>query len=169
MVDEQLAARGITDPHVLAAMRKIPRHLFVAQTHAHLAYRDGPLPIGYGQTISQPYMVAVMTQLLAVKRSDRVLEIGTGSGYQAAVLSQIASEVISVERHVALTEYARDNLRSGPRIFGAALTSGLTVDQVEAWPDLVEAVTVEDVTAAAAHVLDIRRSVTSILLPKPTG
>jgi protein-L-isoaspartate(D-aspartate) O-methyltransferase len=112
MVDEQLAARGITDPHVLDAMRKVPRHRFVAEKYAEHAYRDGPLPIGCSQTISQPYMVAVMTQLLAVQPTDRVLEIGTGSGYQAAVLSQIAREIVTIERHAELATFARRNIEN---------------------------------------------------------
>ncbi len=110
MVDEQLAARGITDARVLSAMRAIPRHLFVPEEHREHAYRDGPLPIGCEQTISQPYMVAVMTQLLELDPADHVLEVGTGSGYQAAVLSRLAADVVSVERHAELTAFASRNL-----------------------------------------------------------
>ena len=98
MVREQLAARGITDQAVLSAMRKVPRHLFVAEALAGKAYEDHPLPIGLGQTISQPYIVAVMSQLLQAKAGMRVLEIGTGSGYQAAVLAEMGLEVYTVER-----------------------------------------------------------------------
>ncbi len=98
MVREQLAARGITDQAVLSAMRKVPRHLFVAEALAGKAYEDHPLPIGLGQTISQPYIVAVMSQLLQAKPGMRVLEIGTGSGYQAAVLAEMGLEVYTVER-----------------------------------------------------------------------
>ncbi len=97
MVDEQIAARGITDTLVLDVMRRVPRHEFVPDEHRALAYEDHPLPIGFGQTISPPYIVALMTQLLEVKPSDRVLEIGTGSGYQPTILSQLADGVWTVE------------------------------------------------------------------------
>ena len=98
MVREQIMARGITDTRVLAAMRKAPRHLFVEEALYGKAYEDYPLPIGFGQTISQPYVVALMSQLLEATPGMRVLEIGTGSGYQAAVLSEMGLEVYSVER-----------------------------------------------------------------------
>ena len=98
MVRDQLAARGITDKAVLSAMRKVPRHLFVEEALHMKAYEDYPLPIGLGQTISQPYVVAAMSQLLEASPGMRVLEIGTGSGYQAAVLSEMGLEVYSVER-----------------------------------------------------------------------
>ena len=106
MVEEQLLSRDITDQRVLDAMRRVPRHLFVPKEQWHLAYRDCPLPIGQNQTISQPYIVALMTQMLALKGHESVLEIGTGSGYQAAVLSLVAREVHSVERHGNLTKRA---------------------------------------------------------------
>ena len=98
MVREQLEARGITDCGVLAAMGSVPRHLFVQEALRAQAYEDTPLPIGYGQTISQPYIVALMSQLLEARRGMRVLEIGTGSGYQAAVLASMGSVVFTVER-----------------------------------------------------------------------
>ena len=97
MVMTQIAARGVRDPRVLEAMRKVPRHLFVPARDRDAAYEDGPLPIGEGQTISQPYIVALMTELAAPAASDRVLEIGTGSGYQAAVLAELAGEVYTIE------------------------------------------------------------------------
>ena len=97
MVEDQLVSRGIKDRHVLDAMRKIPRHLFVDDSMRSRAYNDHPLPIGEGQTISQPYVVAWMTEALNLKPSDRVLEIGTGSGYQAAVLAELVKEVYSIE------------------------------------------------------------------------
>jgi len=99
MVAEQLLARGVRSEHVLAAMRRVPRHRFIPPEHRHLAYADGPLPIGNGQTISQPYIVALMTQLLELTGAEKVLEIGTGSGYQAAILSILASEVHTIERY----------------------------------------------------------------------
>src|SRR5438128_2587837 len=97
MVTEQLKARGISDDRVLAAMNKVPREEFVSPDSRDASYEDGPLPIGYGQTISQPYIVAFMTEQLRLKPSDRVLEIGTGSGYQAAILAELVSEIYSVE------------------------------------------------------------------------
>jgi protein-L-isoaspartate(D-aspartate) O-methyltransferase len=110
MVTTQIEARGITEPLVLEAMRAVPRERFVPAALARFAYDDGPLPIGEGQTISQPYIVAVMTQAAGLKPGARVLEIGTGSGYGAAVLSRIAAEVYTVERVGALAEEARGRL-----------------------------------------------------------
>lgn len=102
MVRSQLQSRGITDPNVLASMGKVPRHLFVSEALRDQAYGDFPLPIGNQQTISQPYIVAEMTQALELTKEDRVLEIGTGSGYQAAVLAEIVYRVYTVERIYAL-------------------------------------------------------------------
>jgi protein-L-isoaspartate(D-aspartate) O-methyltransferase len=110
MVDEQLRRRDIKDKRVLDAMRKVPRHLFVPYEHRHLAYSDCPLPIGQNQTISQPYIVALMTQMLALEGHEIVLEIGTGSGYQAAVLSLVAKEVHSIERHENLAKRALESI-----------------------------------------------------------
>ena len=112
MVREQIEARGVRDPRVLAAMREIPRHEFVPEAQRASAYEDRPLPIGAGQTISQPYIVAVMSELLELDGSEKVLEIGTGSGYQAAVLGRLAREVYSIEivpelAHRAQAELAR--------------------------------------------------------------
>ncbi len=98
MVEEQIARRGVHDQDVLAALRSVPRHLFVPTEYRHLAYTDGPLPIGYGQTISQPYIVALMSQVLELQGTEKVLEVGTGSGYQAAVLAELADEVYAMER-----------------------------------------------------------------------
>jgi protein-L-isoaspartate(D-aspartate) O-methyltransferase len=110
MVDVQLRGRDIRSARVLDAMRKVPRHLFIPESEWDQAYGDSPLPIGYGQTISQPYIVAFMTQSLEIASSDRVLEIGTGSGYQAAVLAELAKEVYTVEIIEGLAERARDTL-----------------------------------------------------------
>ncbi len=107
MVENQILARGITSPSVLQAFREVPRHLFIPSNQQVYAYQDGPLPIGLGQTISQPYIVAYMTEKLALNGEDKVLEIGTGSGYQAAILSQLAGEIHSVERHPQLANLAR--------------------------------------------------------------
>ncbi len=111
MVEFQLRRRGIADPKVLRAMECVPRHRFVSERVRWAAYDDEPLPIGLGQTISQPYIVARMTELLQIGEASRVLEIGTGSGYQAAVLAEIAREVWSIERHVELAVGAREILR----------------------------------------------------------
>jgi protein-L-isoaspartate(D-aspartate) O-methyltransferase len=102
MVRDQIESRGVRDPHVLDAMRAVPRHRFVPAYQADSAYRDSPLPIGQGQTISQPYIVAYMTELLALTGREKVLEVGTGSGYQAAILGQLAARVITVERFPSL-------------------------------------------------------------------
>ncbi len=110
MVREQIESRGVRDARVLAAMRKVERHRFVPEALHHLAYSDQPLPIGHGQTISQPYIVAVMTEALELKPSDRVLEIGTGSGYQAAVLAELCREVYSIEIVEPLAKEAADRL-----------------------------------------------------------
>ena len=107
MVDEQLAARGIKDRRVLSAMGRVPRHLFVEEALRDSAYGDHALPIGEQQTISQPYMVALMSETLALKGTERVLEIGTGSGYQTAVLAELAAQVYSVERIDSLAVKAR--------------------------------------------------------------
>ena len=97
MIEEQIKARGVSQPEVLAAMEEVPRHRFVPEGYRDEAYADHPLPIGSGQTISQPYIVALMTELLELDGDDRVLEIGTGSGYHAAVLSRVAGEVYTIE------------------------------------------------------------------------
>lgn len=110
MVERQLAARGVRDPRVLDAMREVPRHLFVPESMLAKAYADRPLFVGEGQTISQPYMVALMTETLAPEAGHRVLEIGTGSGYQAAILARLAAEVITIERHPTLAARAREAL-----------------------------------------------------------
>jgi protein-L-isoaspartate(D-aspartate) O-methyltransferase len=110
MVDEQLEARGIKDPRVLEAFRRVPRHLFVPEDLRAKAYDDHPLDIGAGQTISQPYMVATMTQALVPRAGDRVLEVGTGSGYQTAILLAMGAEVYTVERLEELSRKAKETL-----------------------------------------------------------
>lgn len=102
MVETQLERRDITDSRVLDAFRKVPRHMFVKESQEQDAYGDNPLQIGFGQTISQPYMVALMTQCLELKGNEKVLEIGTGSGYQTAILAELAKEIYSIERHEEL-------------------------------------------------------------------
>lgn len=110
MVNEQIIARGVEDKRVLGAMVRVPRHLFVDKVYEHQAYNDYPLSLGHGQTISQPYMVAVMTELLELKPDDKVLEIGTGSGYQAAILALLCKMVYTIERVSALKDRARERL-----------------------------------------------------------
>jgi protein-L-isoaspartate(D-aspartate) O-methyltransferase len=112
MVREQIEARGIKDPSVLKAMGEVARHCFVSSDNQEKAYDDRPVPIGMEQTISQPYIVALMTELLRVRPSDRVLEVGTGSGYQSAVLSGLVSRVFTVEIYPSLAEEARARLAS---------------------------------------------------------
>lgn len=112
MVREQIENEGISDPRVLEAMREVPRHLLVPPEYRPMAYEPRPLPIGEGQTISQPYVVAFMTEILRLKPGDRVLEVGTGSGYQAAIAARIAGEVYSVEIFPTLADRARRNLES---------------------------------------------------------
>ena len=112
MVAEQIRARGVADPRVLAAMRRVPRHRFIPEHLWSQAYADYPLPIGEDQTISQPYIVALMTEILELKETDRVLEVGTGSGYQAAILAELAAQVFSIDRKGGLADHARSILES---------------------------------------------------------
>ncbi|MCM2359425.1 MAG: protein-L-isoaspartate(D-aspartate) O-methyltransferase [Geobacteraceae bacterium] len=131
MVETQLVARGITDRRVVEAMLKVPRHIFVEEAMSAQAYSDSALPIGEKQTISQPYMVALMTELLQLKGSERVLEIGTGSGYQAAILATIAGRVYTIERIRSLALRARKALdRLG------LLNVNIKIDDgTDGWPD----------------------------------
>lgn len=131
MVDEQLRARDIVDQRVLTAMGRVPRHLFVEPALERFAYEDRPLSIGAGQTISQPYIVALMTQLLQVQPSYRILEVGTGSGYQAAVLGEMAAEVYTVEIIPSLAEGARARLEA----LGYRNVRVRQGDGYEGWPE----------------------------------
>lgn len=131
MVRDQLERRGIRDARVLAAMRKIPRHVFVDPSLARQAYEDSPLPIGEGQTISQPYMVAIMTAALALVGDERVLEVGTGSGYQTAVLAELANWVYSIERIPSLAERAEKTLAR----LGYENISNRVGDGSRGWPE----------------------------------
>lgn len=147
MVDRQILLRGINDHRVLDAMRKVPRHHFVPDNMQSYAYEDGPLSIGQGQTISQPYIVALMTEMLYLKGSDKVLEVGTGSGYQAAILCELAASIYSIERHAALADAARERLETAG--YGNfSITSG---DGTLGWQEFApyDAILV---TAAAPHV-----------------
>jgi protein-L-isoaspartate(D-aspartate) O-methyltransferase len=131
MVAEQLVPRGIKDPRVLAAMGKVPRHLFVDEALRDRAYGDHPLPIGEGQTISQPFMVGRMTELLRLSGTEKVLEIGTGSGYQAAVLAQLAARVCAIERLAKLATRARETLEG----LGITNVWVRTANGTFGWPD----------------------------------
>ena len=147
MVEQQVLARGITNPGVIGAMVRVPRERFVPLEQQRSAYDDRPLPIGYRQTISQPYIVAYMTDALRLDPGDRVLEIGTGSGYQAAVLAELAAKVYSSEIVPALAERARDTLTA----LGYANVDVRLGDGYAGWPDEApfDAIIV---TAAPDHV-----------------
>lgn len=112
MIEEQILSRGVKDPEVISAMQKVERHLFVPLLFRRFAYSDGPLSIGHDQTISQPYIVAFMTEALRLEQDDIVLEIGTGSGYQAAILAQIAKQVYTIEIIKPLADEARERLKT---------------------------------------------------------
>ena len=147
MIAHQIVPRGITDPRVLAAMRRVPRHRFVPDSYARLAYADSPLPIGHGQTISQPSIVAFMTEALALQGHEKVLEIGTGSGYQAAVLAEIASRVLTIEIVEPLARQAARRLAE----LGYANVTVRAGDGYRGWPEEApfDAIIV---TAATDHV-----------------
>jgi len=147
MVESQIEARGIDDELVLRAMRTVPRHVFVPADVETAAYADHPLPIGFGQTISQPYIVALMSELLDLGSGDRVLEIGTGSGYQAAVLAEMGAEVITIEIIHELADRAEETLK-------AAGYAGVTVVKGDGYFGRAEVAPFDGiiVTAAAGHV-----------------
>ena len=131
MVTTQVEARGITDPVVLSALRKVPRHLFLPEARRHPAYEDGAFSIGEGQTISQPYIVGLMTALIAPRPEMKVLEIGTGSGYQAAVLAYCVGEVYTIENHPNLARTAEARLKA-LEIANIHMKTG---DGFDGWPD----------------------------------
>lgn len=147
MVERQLKGRDITDARVLAAMGKVPRHRFVPPSLAGEAYADHPLPIGEGQTISQPYIVALMTQLLELKGPERVFEVGTGSGYQAAVLAELVKQVYTIEILPGLAKSAASRLKA----LGYTNVQVRAGDGYQGWPDQApfDAVIV---TAGASHI-----------------
>lgn len=131
MVERQIAGRGLTGAPLLAAMREVPREAFVPESQRRLAYQDGPLPIEAGQTISQPYIVALMIEAAGVVPGSRVLEIGAGSGYAAAVMSRIAGEVIAIERHAELADLAAARMAA----LGYANVRIIAGDGSTGWPD----------------------------------
>ncbi len=131
MVNGQLKSRGISDERVLSAMSKVPRHHFVPQDRIGSAYADGPIPIGEGQTVSQPYMVAIMTQSLELKGDEKVLEIGTGSGYQSAILMELVMKLYTIERIPELAERAKKRLLE----LGYSRFDIKVADGTKGWPD----------------------------------
>src|SRR5690349_17764032 len=153
MVQSQLRDRGITDPRVLAAMGAVPREAFVPERERRAAYQDGPLPIGAGQTISQPYMVARMTELLRLRGGERVLDIGTGSGYQAAILAELGCTVLSIEREAQLAATAARHLAAlgyGDRVEVRTGDGTLGAPDEAPWDGIV-------VAAAAPAIPDVLR------------
>lgn len=146
MVSDQIARRGIHDTRILDAMRIVPRHLFVPKDKQSLAYEDFPIHIGQGQTISQPFIVALMTELLELDGTENVLEVGTGSGYQAALLSQLAATVHTIERFAELAQHAREVLQS----LALSNVSVHLGDGSEGWPQAAPYQAII-VTAAAPH------------------
>jgi protein-L-isoaspartate(D-aspartate) O-methyltransferase len=165
MVREQIAARGVRDRRTLEAMRVVPRHLFVPETWRRHAYADTPLPIGHGQTISQPYIVAFMTEALELKPADKVLEIGTGSGYQAAVLAQVCSTVYSIEIVEPLAReaaarlkqlgYAGIHLRTGDGYRGWPEAAPFDAIIVTAAPDQIPRVLLEQLAVGGRMVVPV--------------
>lgn len=153
MVQYQLAARGICDKRVLLAMEKVPREQFVPKQVRNYAYHDGPLPIAEAQTISQPYIVALMIEALALEGGERVLEIGTGSGYSAAVLSEIAGEVYSIERLAGLAKAAATRLAN----LGYNNVYVIQVDGTQGWPEYAPYDGIV-ITAGAPHVPETLKS-----------
>jgi len=131
MVADQIRRRGVTDPRVLNTLRRVPRHEFIRGPERHKAYEDHPVPIGESQTISQPYMVAAMTELLELEGDERVLEIGTGSGYQTAVLCELAAEVFTIERLPTLSARARTTLT----FLGYDKVHYRVCDGTKGWPE----------------------------------
>jgi protein-L-isoaspartate(D-aspartate) O-methyltransferase len=179
MVREQLAARDIRDPRVLAAMEKVPRDRFVSRELARYAYRDSPLPIGDGQTISQPYIVAFMTQALGLDGHEKVLEVGTGSGYQSAVLGECAREVYTIEIVSELAErarqlleelgYANVHVRAGDGYAGWPDAAPFDAILVAAAPDHVPQPLVEELAVGGRMVLPVGKGTQELVLIEKTS
>jgi len=179
MVREQIAARGVRDARVLEAMRKVPRHLFVPAELQMFAHADGPLPIGHGQTISQPYIVAFMTEALQLKPDDRVLEIGTGSGYQAAVLAELVKETYSIEIVEPLAKqagvrlqqlgYTNVHLRVGDGYRGWPEAAPFDAIMVTAAPDHIPQPLIEQLREGGRLVLPVGRYEQDLVLIRRTS
>jgi protein-L-isoaspartate(D-aspartate) O-methyltransferase len=131
MIERQIAARGIRNPHILAAFREVPRHAFVAPVNAERAYGDFPIPIAAGQTISQPFVVAAMVEAAEIKAGDHVLEVGSGSGYATAIISRIAGDVVGIERHKVLADLGRERLKR----LGYSNAMIVHADGTRGWPE----------------------------------
>jgi len=167
MVASQIQARGVRDPSVLEALRRAPRHLFVPDAQRDDAYLDTPLPIGHGQTISQPYIVALMTELARPKATDRALEIGTGSGYQAAVLSPLVKELFTIElveplaaqakERLAALGYANVTVRAGDGYAGWPERAPFDIILVTAAPERVPPVLLEQLAPGGRMVIPVGR------------
>lgn len=178
MVKSQIAARGITDKRVIEVMSRLPRHEFVPLSYRELAYTDGPLPIGEGQTISQPYIVALMTELLRLKGGERVLEIGTGSGYQAAILVELAKEVYTIEIIESLARTAEERLnrlgcrsikvRCGDGYLGWPEAGPFDAVIVTAAPDHIPQPLVEQLKVGGRMVIPVGRDYQELLLVTKT-
>ncbi|HEY7446774.1 MAG TPA: protein-L-isoaspartate(D-aspartate) O-methyltransferase [Vicinamibacterales bacterium] len=174
MVDDQIQGRGITDQRVLAAMRSVPRERFVPANVSTEAYADHPLPIGFGQTISQPYIVAYMSEALQISKSSKVLEIGTGSGYQAAVLGELAGDVYSIEIVPQLAERARQTLsalgyknirvRTGDGYLGWPEQAPFDRIMVTAAPDHVPQPLIDQLATGGRLVIPVGRAEQDLLL-----
>ena len=179
MVDRQIAARDIKDPRVLEAMRKVPRHEFVPEALRDGAYEDTPLPIGYDQTISQPYIVAYMSEALQLDAAHRVLEIGTGSGYQAAILGELAKEVFTIEIVEPLAVRARETLkrlghrnvhvRAGNGYLGWPEQAPFDRVMVTAAPDAVPAALVEQLKIGGLMAIPIGTGVQELRILRRTA
>jgi protein-L-isoaspartate(D-aspartate) O-methyltransferase len=179
MVRTQIAARGIEDARVLAAMRKVPRHEFVPPSAVGEAYDDGPLPIGHQQTISQPYIVALMTEAAAIRPEAKVLEVGTGSGYQAAVLAEVAKEVYSIEIVEPLAKaaeatlrrlgYDRVHVRHGDGYRGWREAAPFDAILVTAAPDTVPPSLLEQLAPGGRLVIPVGRGIQRLEVHRRTG
>jgi protein-L-isoaspartate(D-aspartate) O-methyltransferase len=179
MVYTQIRARGVCDPRVLSVMEKMPRHLFVPPDLAESAYADEPLPIGSGQTISQPYIVAYMSEVLGLAGDEKVLEVGTGSGYQTAVLAELAAEVWTVELVEELSEQARQRLdelgyanihfRCGDGTKGWPEASPFDAVIVTAAPDSIPKALVEQMADGGRMVIPVGRETQELVLVERSG
>ena len=179
MVEGQIIARGVRDPSVIQAMRQVPRHQFVTESEQENSYEDRPLPIGYGQTISQPYIVAFMTEALRLQTTDKVLEIGTGSGYQAAVLAKIASEVFTIEIVEPLAKRAQETLsqlgytnvqvRSGDGYQGWPTESPFDAIILTASPDHIPQPLLDQLTIGGRLILPVGKFLQELVLVNRTN